>query len=320
MKTLKLKNQKVIQRERILIFIFNIFLFSSIYAQTDSLAKRHSDSLKISADTEKSISKADSISLDKKQIRKANQIYKLSPAVDIPIIAIGTTWSLYAFTKIYIKTPPTETEVLALNKNNVNAFDRNGIYPYSYKMDKQSYYPFYAAIALPFIVFSLDKKMRKNYARLMYLYWEAYSITGLCGTAATYFVNRYRPYEYTSETSMDKRTNSWALNSFYSGHSQVVAVSTFFCAKVLADYYPESKMKWVYYGAAAAATGYVSYLRLKSGEHFPTDLIVGSLAGALTGILVPQFHKRPLIKNTAISLTPYMNGAVYGVVFNYRPN
>jgi len=34
-------------------------------------------------------------------------------------------------------------------------------------------------------------------------------------------------------------------------------------------------------------TAFVSYERVRSGEHFPTDVIMGSLAGAGIGVHVP---------------------------------
>src|SRR5438477_7984526 len=77
-------------------------------------------------------------------------IYKLRPGADIPTFAIGAGWSGYAFTKIYSKTPSTEEEILSLNKNDINAFDRWAVRPYSKSIDRISYYPFFASIPLPF--------------------------------------------------------------------------------------------------------------------------------------------------------------------------
>ena len=39
------------------------------------------------------------------------KIYKLRPGSDIPITAIGTGWSLYAFTKIYSKERSSEEDI-----------------------------------------------------------------------------------------------------------------------------------------------------------------------------------------------------------------
>jgi len=243
------------------------------------------------------------------------QVYAIKPAVDIPIIAAGTIWSVYALSKIYNKTAPTVQEILSLNKNDVNVFDRWAIYPYNKNLDKVSYYPFYASIPLPFIFFLTNGKTSQDFFKLSLLYWETLSIMGVLGTSATYFVDRYRPYTYTNETQMDVRTDKVAKNSFFSGHVEMVAAPTFFIAKVYSDYFPESKIKWVFYGFASTVTVAVSYMRLKAGEHFPSDILLGAAVGALTGILVPEFHK---IENSSVSFLPYSNELAKGITLFYQ--
>ena len=76
-------------------------------------------------------------------------VYTLKPGVDIPITAVGTAWSLYAFTKIYSKDPSSDEQILSLRKSDVNGFDRWAIRPFHDRADKISYYPFYAAMPLP---------------------------------------------------------------------------------------------------------------------------------------------------------------------------
>src|SRR4029078_8373685 len=67
---------------------------------------------------------------------KKQPVYTLKPVVDIPLFAVNTAWTLYAFTKIYSK-PPTDAEVvLNLDKNDINSFDRWAVRPYSPHLDK----------------------------------------------------------------------------------------------------------------------------------------------------------------------------------------
>jgi membrane-associated phospholipid phosphatase len=42
---------------------------------------------------------------------------------------------------------------------------------------------------------------------------------------------------------------------------------------------------------ASALTAFVSYERVRSGQHFPTDVIAGAMAGAAVGIAVPHLHR-----------------------------
>jgi len=253
-----------------------------------------------------------------KKVYKMNgQVYTLKPAVDIPIVAAGTAWSLYAFTKIYSKGASSEEKILSLKKEDINSFDRWAVYPYSKSYDDISYYPFYAAIPFPFVFFLTGERMRKDYWKLSFLYWETMSVTGLFGTGGTYFVDRYRPYTYSSETPMDKRMSQNGKNSFYAGHVEVVASSTFFMAKVYSDYYPESEIKWLYYGIAGIATGTTAFLRLRGGQHFPSDVLLGTAMGTLTGILVPQTHKTRTNKNHEMGLLPFKSDRAYGLAFTY---
>ena len=144
------------------------------------------------------------------------------------------------------------------------------------------------------------------------------SVTGLLYTGSTYFTNRYRPYAYSAETEIDQRIRGGAKNSFYAGHVAVVATSTFFMAQVYADYHPYSKIKWLFYGLASAATGTTAYLRQHGGLHFPSDILLGIAQGTLTGLLVPHFHKHPLIKNPNITIIPFYNSESGGFTFNYK--
>ena len=288
-----------------------IFCFSSGYAQTDSIAPVYKDTLP----TENSGVESKLIAKEKAMEIKKEPVYRIHRAVDIPIVAIGTGWSLFAFTKIYNKSEPTDEQLQNLNSSNINSFDRSGIYPYSRSLDINSYYPFYASIPLPIILFLSGKDTRHDFYQLTFLYWEAMSITGLLGTTAPYSVDKYRPFTYNDATSLADKKSHQPKNSFYSGHVGLVATSTFFAAKVYADYHPESKIKWVFYGAASVITAGTGYMRLKGGMHFPSDILLGITVGALSGILVPQFHK---IKNPVLSVLPFTNGEVNGLTFTYK--
>ena len=60
------------------------------------------------------------------------------------------------------------------------------------------------------------------------------------------------------------------------------------------------------YTAAAVPPLTVGYFRVESGRHFKTDVITGFIAGATSGILVPEFfrNKNKPAGNT-VSFTPY---------------
>ena len=145
---------------------------------------------------------------------EANQpIYKLKPAVDIPLFAINAGWSGYAFTKIYSKERSSEEKILSLDKNHINGFDRWAVRPHSETVSKNSNHIFAGAIPLPFL-FLTSKETRKDFFKLTFLYLEAMSVTGFLYTGSVYLTNRYRPYAYSEETPMTWRTRGGAKKFF----------------------------------------------------------------------------------------------------------
>lgn len=247
---------------------------------------------------------------------KREPVYKLNLAVDIPLTAVTAAWSLYSFPQIYDKPGISQSEIENLDKNNIPGFDRWAADVYHDKAAKSSDYFFYAAMPLP-LVLMIDREIRKDALKVGFLYLEAMSVTGLFYTGSAYVWDRYRPLVYNDKAPMGDRISGNARNSFLGGHPALVATSSFFVASVYADYHPESKFKYVLYGAAAIATGGTAYLRHRGGKHFPSDLIVGTTIGTLSGLLVPRLHKNKAYANSRVRIMPY-TGPSHGVYMAYK--
>jgi membrane-associated phospholipid phosphatase len=288
-----------------------ILLFSFVFAQNDSLKINQLDSALFKDPVTATVSQT--------PVKTNDFVYKINGSVDIPITVASAAWTLYAFTKIYNKPHSSVEKILSLNKNDINGFDRWAVRPWSKKADQQAYYTFDAAIPLPLLLLT-DKKTRRDFGKLTFLWFEAMSITGILYTSATYFNDRYRPYAYSPESPMDQRVRGGAKNSFYAGHVALVATSSFFMAHIYADYHPDSKVKWLMYTLAGAATGYTAYMRYKGGQHFPSDILLGITEGTLCGLLVPHFHKHPITRDPNLSFFPYSNGQTHGLALVYKLN
>ena len=214
-----------------------------------------------------------------------------------------------------------EAELSRLDKKNINGFDRWAADVYHDNAAKHSDIFFYAAMPLP-LVLLIDKEIRKDALKVGFLYLEAMSVTGLFYTGSAYIWDRYRPLTYyrpenpSEELLSDQRSGN-ARNSFLAGHPALVATSSFFVASVYADYHPESSFKYVLYGAAAAVTGGTAYLRHRAGKHFPSDLIVGTAMGTLSGLLVPRVHKNKNYANSKLRIMPY-TGESHGLHMVYK--
>ena len=246
----------------------------------------------------------------------SHEVYKIKPGIDWPITLAGTAFSLYGFSVIYGRDAVPEATILSLRKSDINGFDRWAADVYNDKAAKISDVPFYAAMPLPLLLLA-DADIRKDAFKYLFLYWETMAVTGVFYTSAPMIKERYRPLAYNDKAPMSDRTSGVVKNSFFAGHVALVASSTFFMAKVFSDYHPDSKIKWVFYTGASAATLLTGYLRHAGGKHFPSDIIVGTVLGTATGILVPHFHKNRLIKNKNISIHPY-TGRSTGFYAVYR--
>ena len=242
--------------------------------------------------------------------------YVIKKGIDIPLTITGVAWSLYGFTKIYNKDTSTTAQILALNRNNVSRFNRSAIDQYSQKAFDASNVFFYGAMPLP-LVLMVDQKIRQDAFKVLFLYMEAMGVTGIFYTSAAYIHDKYRPYAYNPQAPIDRRKRGGAKNSFYAGHVALVGTSVFYVAQTYAAYHPHSKVRWLFYTMASAATAATGYLRYKAGEHFPTDVLLGVGMGTLSGILVPHFHKNRLIKNPALSIAPVV-GSSTGFSLVYR--
>lgn len=249
-------------------------------------------------------------------IENSAEVYKLKPASDIPITAIGTGWSLYAFSKIYSKDRSPVEKILSLDKNNIPSFDRRGASVYHPKADNVGDMLFYSSMPLP-IILMLDKEIRKDGLKVALLYLESMSVTGLLYTGSVYLNDRFRPYAYNPEVPMDRRTRGGAKNSFFAGHVALVGTSTFFIAKVLNDYHPDSKVKWIPFTLAGIATGTTAWARYRGGQHFISDIALGTLVGVLSGILVPHVHKNKDISERRLSFTSSYLGSTpqFGITY-----
>lgn len=281
-------------------------LISNSYAQVDTTVTETEETLWITTDSLPAMQEPE----------ERENVYKLKPAIDIPLTAVGAGWSLYAFTKIYSKERSTEEQILSLRKEDINSFDRWGADVYSEKAANASDFFFYGAMPLPLVLMA-DKHIRKDAAKIAFLYLEAMSITGLLYTSSTYIYDRYRPLAYNPEVPLGTRMSGGSKNSFFAGHVALVATSTFFTAKVFSDYHPDSWVRHVLYGTAIVSTAGTAYLRHRGGKHFPSDIVLGTAVGTLSGLLVPHFHKKPLFKNPNISVTPF-TGSSHGLALRYK--
>ena len=235
------------------------------------------------------------------QFESPYQCTKKKDAIIYSIGSVGLGIGYY----LHTKAPVLNVEQIELlDESSINRFDRIATTYSSMKAKKASDVFFYTALAMP-SVFVFSKKMRKDVKSISLIYGETLFFTVGITAITKKSVLRVRPFVYNQDFDISTKLEKNARFSFFSGHASVVAASSFFTAKVFADYHPNSKWKPVVWGAAAAIPAITGYLRVRAGKHFPTDVITGYAVGAAIGILVPHIHKiKKRNENIELSLNP----------------
>lgn len=174
--------------------------------------------------------------------------------------------------------------------------------------------PFALSFVAPFALL-FDDEINDHTGQYIGIYIESLATTAALYTITAGLVDRSRPYVYdnSGDTSIDRRFKNNGQRSFYSGHVAATATATFFAAKAYSDFNPDSNGKVFVWGGAAVLPAAVGVLRMEAGQHFLTDVLLGYVLGAGTGILVPELHKR---KNDNINIYPSSGTAFNGDSYN----
>jgi hypothetical protein len=240
------------------------------------------------------------------------RVYRINYFVEGAIIAVGMAGDLIAIPRLKSKPPLSDEELKLANsdeqKNLLNSVDRWALkQPTSNRAlwKKVSDYGEIGIFLLPSLLM-IDKTIRKDWLRLLFMYVEGHTVTFTFynySPMGPYFQNRLRPAVYYPELGTEAQKNPNNRNSFYSGHVASCSYSTFFMVKVYCDYHPNlGAQKYLLYLAASVPPLVIAYARIRSLDHFPSDVAVGFGLGAILGIVIPALHKVPCSKYLSLNL------------------
>jgi len=143
------------------------------------------------------------------------------------------------------------------------------------------------------------------------MYAESIAITRAFTLATKIGVRRPRPIDYVNcgGSAAGSCADTDLQLSFFSGHASTTgAISATATYLAFVRTGPRQARPWITLAVGTLLTAFVSYERVRSGEHFPTDVIMGSMAGAAIGVLVPHFHHRPHLQEKSYCAPPVWIG------------
>ncbi len=183
----------------------------------------------------------------------------------------------------------TPAQLSALDVSRVPRFDRYSLHHYSVSAQHGSDIGLYTSMVIPALLLA-DRNIRRDAPQVAVVIGEVFLANLALTTLTKELVHRTRPFNYNPDAPLEPKLEADARRSFFSGHTSTSAAMTFATARIWTDYHPDSRWKPVVWVAAAALPATVGYLRMRGGKHFLSDVAVGMVVGAATGILIPHWH------------------------------
>ena len=219
----------------------------------------------------------------------AQYVYRYKTFLD-PAFAIGNgvvfTGSLLAQKQV---KPLDDKVILALNKQDINRFDRIACNQWSPRVAKVS-----DALALGtglmYSYFLFKPETQKESINIAGVAFQSLLLSQSLSNALKLGL-RNRPYLYNSQVSMEEKRKVDARMSFFSAHTSTVSSLCYSFALAHNTYFPDKKQTGIWIGAITIPA-IEGFLRVKAGKHYPSDVITGYLVGLGSSLIMHYLHKQ----------------------------
>ena len=165
------------------------------------------------------------------------------PFIGASAVSVGLGAYLYAN-----ESGLTLEELMQLHPNDVNGLDRFATDNYSSQANDLSDVFLISSHFTP-LLFLAGKKSRSHFGHLMAIYGEAATLNLGLTTMVKAIARRPRPFVYNPTISTERKLSRSATTSFFSGHTSLTALNTFFVAKAFSGFYPDSPVETIDMGA-----------------------------------------------------------------------
>ena len=225
--------------------------------------------------------------------------------IDVPLSIVGlTVWTVpYAILSNELQGPYCDP----CDRSHVNPFDRLSIPLHNPSAATGADVLLYSLPPIYFAIRLLDYGAGNWRGYLVDAFVTAETViwSGVVNEVERRLVRRARPFMYDAGVFPDERKSVESTLSFYSGHTSAIFAFSVSTAYGFTLRHPKSPWNWLMWIGLLSYSSTEGVLRVVSGDHFPTDVIVGALVGSGIGLIVPALHRRrgPLDSPWLTSLT-----------------
>jgi membrane-associated phospholipid phosphatase len=241
--------------------------------------------------------------------------YNLDWKREVAIFGLGIGSAGFGYLTNSNIEPLTLTQINALDRNTIHPFDRATVNNHEAWANDISNVGVFSLMASPLVLFT-SKSVQKDWTTIAVMYAEVLGLGTTLPNLTKNTVQRIRPFVYNPDVDLAHKMEIDAQRSFFSGHTCAAFLSAIFVSTVYSTYYPNSKWKPIIWTCSLLAASTVGYMRYQSGNHFPTDILVGAAVGSGIGYLVPILHKQKGF--TKLSVIPSFGEGTFGVNIGYK--
>lgn len=202
----------------------------------------------------------------------------------------------------------SEEKINSLNAEDINRFDRSAVNQNNPGLEKFSDV-FMSASYAGLVPLFFEPKATDQWKVIAVMSAETFVWAASLPQVTKVLMPRNRPFVYNDGFTMRTKREVRARESFFSRTTTLAFAGAALSSALFQHYYPESAFRYWIWGGTFAGASLAGFFKYASGQHFPTDIITGAIAGSAIGFIVPMLYRTNKSENNIdMGISRFPNG------------